>query len=1311
MNARGNTRTLLIRLLLALLITGYLPLAASAAGGNQPKGGKAPAGTQTPAGTPGASEDANEGTAWTIRENYFKRFKWAKEFGPEGSDRVNKDGESEGNGQMTVQGPIYKWPEQHEGSLTVNLPTKRDEAIGKHMVKTFGLPISDTQFQVMSRLNDNMMLEEAFDPERWMWMENTIGAIKSTSAANSAANLGRNQSQGAIEFAQNFLPNFTVDPSNVWNRIRNELFLPMALLLLLPGAVLSQVRAIVAQGTSVLGDVNPFDGIMRSIVAIFLIPATYLVVNYGIDVSNAITQEIGKGYERVFGGNMYTDAACAQRRAFPIRDRNSNKNQIPTTGTAPPPPPAGKENDPFAQLEAISFDVGASEQCGQNNNQQPLAGVGGGGRKLSYQEQRFRSAQGLGTAETSTRADKAPVTSDTYGSLLGSLGPQGQGVQQGLGDQGQKPEGQADDGKADEEQRVLMSTQRMVVNGANAALASTWNVLCAFQMAYLYYLFCIGPVVAALWVWPMNQLRGALPSWVEGVVTLCFWSLFWNTTILLMAAFKNVGETGTITMTALNFLATASVKHAFDFAGLVKDAGAQVGKEAEKAGKGGGGGKGNKAQGDHGSEGSDGGKGGKQPGQNSTDSSNPSSETSHNPASTSAMSLTPASSTSPGSTGDGGGASKGLTASDVVPPPGERNGSNDGGTGGTSGNTGGDGSTSQGGLAATEAPTGNGGNDGPAGSPPPTDGQSMAALAASGDAGPSGNSDPGRAGSSGDGGGPQSANASIDISGLTSSLAGSLGGIADGGAVPGISTSSIADSGISSSGGVLGLNGTGGTIDSGAVVPGPTNGFTRTGTENSTGVGLAGNQLLGSTVDARALGGNSEARGIDGSIVPGVGPQVPGNGAQIPGIGGQVPGQAGSTVPGVGPGLGVLADAGMPPVAGNGQLPIGATLGGIDQTPSANLAAIAGNQLSPPPVVAPVGADSIVAPAGTQSYLGLAQSSAQSFDGSPQAQAQPAQAQTILSQPEALPAQPEQFQASSYQAQPTQAQPIQSQPQQIQPEQYQFASYAQPVQAQPVQAQPQQLQPEQYQFASHAQPVQAQPVQAQSQQIQPDHHQSQPVQPQPIQAPAGSNCWTFQPIETPVSLAYASGLAAAAPASGHTQAHTPEHWPAPAPSQAYESSSVYAPSANSYAFIPAPAHTPAPASPAAPTHHHDSGQSYQANHSGSQQASPSAHTYDAPVDSSYFGQGARQGAGGGLAAALGRASAPRVPSNGQGNSAPANPTTAKPQGSSHRPASLQEQLGQSGIRNSRTPQRPYQGPGQQSSPIKRSTDPDGIPLR
>lgn len=457
------------------------------------------------------SPDANPGTAWSIRENYFKRYKWAEEFYR--SDVV-QNGESQGPGTVTPNsGPVYKWPATVEQGQPSQVPTRRDEAIQKYQVTTFGYPVSDTQFQTIQRLNDNMMLEEAFDPERWMWMENAVGAIKATSAANSLANLERNQATSAINLTKMFLDNFTVDPGNVWNRIRNELFIPMAFLLLLPGAVLSQVRAIIAQGNPVLGPVNPFDGILRSIVAVFLIPSTYLVVNYSIDFANSVTYEIQQGYARISGGgDMYQDAVTGHNRAFPIRTPDSNRNAIPPAPTTNNNPQG--QGDPISTLESISFDVGAES---------------------------------------------------------------------------------GDPNKADEVSPVLKSTQRALVNGANGALAGTWNVLCAFQMAYLYYLFCIGPVVAALWVWPMGQLRGAFASWVEGVITLCFWSLFWNTTVLLMACFRSSGETGTVVMSALNFLSIASVRHAFDFAGLVKAAGDKVGQEIKKGQSGGG--KGGNAQG------------------------------------------------------------------------------------------------------------------------------------------------------------------------------------------------------------------------------------------------------------------------------------------------------------------------------------------------------------------------------------------------------------------------------------------------------------------------------------------------------------------------------------------------------------------------------------------------------------------------------------------------------------------------------------------------------------------------------------------
>ncbi len=346
------------------------------------------------------------------------------------------------------------------------------------------------------------------------------GSAMSTSAANSMAGAAVSQAMGAIQFTQHYLVNFTAQ-NNSWQSLRNNLFVPIAILLLLPGAVLAQVRAIVAQSSTILGEVNPFEGITRSIVAIFMIPASFLVVNYGIDLANALTYGINTEYTNLFGTDMYQDAQCAEMRAFPVNSSSQNTNAfIPAAASA------------------------ASSA---------LSSMGGNSPWTSFE------ATGL-----------AQKLFDPCVGLDQSLIP-------------------------DESSSSTMNTNRLMMNGSNSFLAMTWNIMCAFQTVFLYYLWCMGPIVAALWVWPMERLRAALPSWIEGVVTLCFWSLFWNVVVLLMACFRGVSETGTVIMTALNSLATISVWYAFDFSALISEGAGYsmmnaISQSMSQATKGGGGG-------------------------------------------------------------------------------------------------------------------------------------------------------------------------------------------------------------------------------------------------------------------------------------------------------------------------------------------------------------------------------------------------------------------------------------------------------------------------------------------------------------------------------------------------------------------------------------------------------------------------------------------------------------------------------------------------------------------------------------------------
>lgn len=357
---------------------------------------------------------------------------------------------------------------------------------------------------VIERYNHNRFLEQLYDPEKVMWLATGIGGVQANSAANSLANMSVNQNLNAIDYVRQPIANFTAEPDNVWQRVRYELFIPMAVLLLLPGAVLAQVKAIVAQGMPVLGQTSPFDGIIRSIIAIFLIPGSFLVINYGIDVANSLTYTIADEYHRIFGSDMYRDAKCTIIRAYGINDPGSNKNAIDSSET-----PQIIQHDVWAPEESLSLTQRLNDPC-------------------------------VGVDE----------------SRLG-----------------------------DEEAVAAKPVNRALMNGAGAGMGLSWNVLCAFQMVFLYYLWCMGPVAAALWVWPIGKLRSAFGSWVEGVIILCFWALFWNTAIFLLAAFKGVGDQGTVYVSALLWLCNQCVKSAFDFAQLVSGASGGAMANAQQLGQ------------------------------------------------------------------------------------------------------------------------------------------------------------------------------------------------------------------------------------------------------------------------------------------------------------------------------------------------------------------------------------------------------------------------------------------------------------------------------------------------------------------------------------------------------------------------------------------------------------------------------------------------------------------------------------------------------------------------------------------------------
>ncbi|HEY9718349.1 MAG TPA: hypothetical protein V6C69_12825 [Trichormus sp.] len=88
-------------------------------------------------------------------------------------------------------------------------------------------------------------------------------------------------------------------PQAIWmvQQVYKAIFLPMAILLVLPGAVITQARGMVqaafSQDARPPEDaISPFTGILRALIAIFLIPATQLIISYSIDIGNSLTYEV-----------------------------------------------------------------------------------------------------------------------------------------------------------------------------------------------------------------------------------------------------------------------------------------------------------------------------------------------------------------------------------------------------------------------------------------------------------------------------------------------------------------------------------------------------------------------------------------------------------------------------------------------------------------------------------------------------------------------------------------------------------------------------------------------------------------------------------------------------------------------------------------------------------------------------------------------------------------------------------------------------------------------------------------------------------
>ncbi|MBC7997463.1 MAG: hypothetical protein IAF58_05955, partial [Leptolyngbya sp.] len=381
----------------------------------------------------------------------------------------------------------------------------RDEAIfekatgfnppGMGRITTYGLPMSDTQYQLIDRENNQRFLELLSDPERFMWAASATGSMMGGAAGNSLAGVAEsafdNASARIIQGdATNSLinlaneasgtgPNLGAQYRQVSDAVRqvqimyHQVYVPMAILFLLPGAVLTQVKSQVAGGFSLKAPEaqSPFDGLLRSFVAIFLIPSTQLIVSYAIDVGNSMTYSV------------YDPWVNIDRIKEWAHQLSYNPNGLTNVDNAILPP----------------VQAGGA------------GGAGGGGGALG-----------------------SLLSGDIFGAILQFV-MDFFGYGEGLG--GNVPETRT----MEERGSWLSGMLEIAFNWMMFFMSEMLIVLTAFQLVFMCYLFLLGPLAAAFYAWPDLQstgqqklFRGVFGNWVNAVITLAMWRFYWMVILAIM---------------------------------------------------------------------------------------------------------------------------------------------------------------------------------------------------------------------------------------------------------------------------------------------------------------------------------------------------------------------------------------------------------------------------------------------------------------------------------------------------------------------------------------------------------------------------------------------------------------------------------------------------------------------------------------------------------------------------------------------------------------------------------------------------------
>ena len=464
---------------------------------------------------PGIPQNGTESTAWANRQRYFDRNPWTK--GSHDDDRT-EDVPGTKNQKAVDAIPAFPMPVTFNVATPVDqsgqrwymqmqsgvLPTKIQQRDIGNITRNYTTPgvfITDQSFAIHANQALSKFAENQMDPERLNWNVATAAGMGSAGASNSAANVGEqslttmfdrildadgagaliNVANEASGTGGNVGALFRTIPDAVGMvmQMYKHCYVPMAILFLLPGAVISQVKGTVGRGLSNTVSVpeaqNPFEGILRSMVAIFLIPGTQVIVSWSIDVGNSLAYSMRDWVDIPMIVNW-----CHELSYDPKRENDDNAIR----------PPNPNPN--------YSAGGGSGGSGG--------GGGGGGGGFFA----------GIGALFGSIGA----FLGGLIDSLFGGWAAPGEGVFMNMRE-----------GTVHMERQGFISIILQLAFNIMVYIAALFIVIMtALQVCYICYLFLMGPLAAAFYAWPQisqRTFRGVFSSWLEAVIKVSLWRFYW----------------------------------------------------------------------------------------------------------------------------------------------------------------------------------------------------------------------------------------------------------------------------------------------------------------------------------------------------------------------------------------------------------------------------------------------------------------------------------------------------------------------------------------------------------------------------------------------------------------------------------------------------------------------------------------------------------------------------------------------------------------------------------------------------------------